>query len=123
MGVGYVSYCGSSVGCLSSVLRAASLSTTLVGMSVLMLLEGSYGVLSFCVVDLDFLRLDKDLSPCPPTWDFYLVLVYLRGPVFEPLALKDLRTVTCDVLFLLSLATTKRVDEFQVLSCSFAFRG
>ena len=40
-------------------------------------------------------------SPCPPTWDFCCVLDYLRCPVFEPLALKDLRTVTCKVLFLL----------------------
>ena len=43
--------------------------------------------------------------------------------MFEPLASKDLCTVTCKVLFLLSLATTKRVGELQVLSCSFAFRG
>ena len=70
-----------------------------------------------------FCRCDKDLSPCSPTWDLYHVLVYLRVPVFEPLASQDLRTVTCKVLFLLSLATTKRVGELQVLSCSFAFCG
>ena len=68
-------------------------------------------------------RRDEDLSPCPPTWDLYLVLVYLRVPVFESLASKNLCTVACKVLFLLSLATTKRVGELQVLSCSFAFRG
>ena len=43
--------------------------------------------------------------------------------MFEPLASKNLRTVTCKVLFLLSSVTTKRVGELQVLSCSFAFRG
>ena len=43
--------------------------------------------------------------------------------MFEPLASKNLRMVTCKILFLLSLATTKRVGELQVLSCSFAFRG
>ena len=43
--------------------------------------------------------------------------------MFEPLALKDLRTVTCKVLFLLSLATAKRVSELQALSCSVAFSG
>ena len=43
--------------------------------------------------------------------------------MLEPLASKDLHTVTCKVLFLLSLATTKQVGELQVLSCSFAFRG
>ena len=56
-------------------------------------------------------------SPCPR------VLDYFRGPVFEPLASKDLRTVTCKVLFLLSLATAKRVNELQALSRSVAFSG
>ena len=60
-------------------------------------------------------------SPCPPTWDLCRVLEYLRGPVFEPLTLKDLLTVTYKVLFLLSLATAKRVSELQALSCSIAF--
>ena len=62
-------------------------------------------------------------SPCPPTWDLCRVLDYLRGPVFEPLASKDLRVVTCKVLFLLSLATAKRVSELQALSRSVAFSG
>ena len=60
-------------------------------------------------------------SPCPLTWDLCRVLEYLRGPVFEPLASKDLCTVTCKVLFLLSLATAKRVSELQALSRSVAF--
>ena len=62
-------------------------------------------------------------SPCPPTWDLCRVLDYLRGPLFKPLASKDLRTVTCKVLFLLSLATAKRVGELQALSRSVAFSG
>ena len=61
--------------------------------------------------------------PCPPTWDLCRVLEYLRGPVFEPLASKDLRTVTRKVLFLLALATEKRVSELQALSRSVAFCG
>ena len=43
--------------------------------------------------------------------------------MFEPLASKDLQTVTCKVLFLLSLATVKRVSELQALSRSVAFIG
>ena len=62
-------------------------------------------------------------SPCPPTWDLCHVLDYLWGPVFEPLASKDLRTITCKVLFLLSLATAKRVSELKALSRSVAFCG
>ena len=61
--------------------------------------------------------------PCPPSWDLCRVHEYLRGPVFEPLASKDLRTVTCKVLFLLALATAKRVSELQALSRSVAFCG
>ena len=43
--------------------------------------------------------------------------------MFEPLASKDLRTATCKVLFLLWLATAKRVSELQALSRSVAFSG
>ena len=62
-------------------------------------------------------------SPCPQTWDLCCVLDYLQGPVFEPLASKDLCTVTCKILFLLSLATAKRVSELRALSRSVAFCG
>ena len=62
-------------------------------------------------------------SPCPPTWDLCRVLDYLWGPAFEPLASKDLRTITCKVLFLLLLPTAKRVSELQALSRSVAFSG
>ena len=62
-------------------------------------------------------------SPCPPNWDLCHVLEYLQGSVFEPLAAEDLRTVTCKVLFLLSLATAKRVSRLQALSRSIAFSG
>ena len=51
------------------------------------------------------------------------VLDYLQGPVFEPLASKDLRTIMCKVLFLLSLDMAKRVGELQALSRSVAFCG
>ena len=59
-GVGYVQCCGSSVGRLSSVFRAASLSTMLVGMSALMSFEGSWCPL--CDVDLGFSFVFADVT-------------------------------------------------------------
>ena len=49
--------------------------------------------------------------PGPPAWDLVEVLEFLRGPTFEPLHSRPLRVVIMKVLFLLSLATTKRVEE------------
>ena len=62
-------------------------------------------------------------SPNPPAWDLVKVLNFLRNSVFEPLTSRDLRTVAMKVLFLLSLATVKRVSELQALSRKVAFRG
>ena len=62
-------------------------------------------------------------SPSPPAWDLVKVLTFLRGPVFEPLASRELRTVTTKVLFLLSLVTGKCVSELQALSRQVAFQG
>ena len=59
----------------------------------------------------------------PPSWDLVKVLEYLRGPSFEPLASQSLWTVTLKTLFLLSLATAKRVGELQALSHLIATRG
>ena len=56
----------------------------------------------------------------PPSRDLVQVLSYLRGPTFEPLSSKPLRLVTMKVSFLLALATAKRVDELQALSCRMA---
>ena len=52
----------------------------------------------------------------PPAWDLSLVLRYLNISAFEPLSVAPLRALTQKVLFLLALATAKRVGELQALS-------
>ena len=52
----------------------------------------------------------------PPSWDLLRVLMYLRSPVFEHLHKSSLRNLSRKTLFLLSLATAKRVGELQALS-------
>ena len=51
-----------------------------------------------------------------PSWDLNKVLSFLMSSQFEPLQDKDLRTMTMKVLFLVSLATAKRVSELHALS-------
>ena len=59
-------------------------------------------------------------APCrplrPPARDLAAVLTYLNSAVFEPLRLASLQSLTKEVLFLLTLATAKRVGEIQALS-------
>ena len=52
----------------------------------------------------------------PPLWDVLKVLDSLRKPPFEPLESVPFRELTRKVLFLVSLATAKRVGELQALS-------
>ena len=52
----------------------------------------------------------------PPAWDLSLVLRYLNISAFEPLLVAPLRALTQKMLFLLALATPKRVGELQALS-------
>ena len=61
-------------------------------------------------------------SSNPPACDLVKVLTYLRSLIFEPLASRDLRTVTMKVLFLV-LATAKRVSELQALLRPVSFQG
>ena len=69
----------------------------------------------------DLLRsfcLERPLSSSlVPPWDLLVVLQFLRGPPFEPLASASLRALTQKVLFLVSLATARRVGELQAVSC------
>ena len=58
-----------------------------------------------------------------PGWDLVRVLSFLRGSSFEPLSSCSLRSFTMKVLFLLSLATVKRVSELQAFSRHVAFQG
>ena len=50
-----------------------------------------------------------------------MVLRYLNTSAFEPLASAPLRALTQKVLFLLALATAKRVGELQALSSVITF--
>ena len=57
----------------------------------------------------------------PPAWDLAALLTYLNSAVFEPLRAASLRNLTKKVLFLLALATAKRVGKIQALSRSVSF--
>ena len=57
----------------------------------------------------------------PPAWDLSKVLTYLVSPAFEPLSQASFRTLTMKTLFLLALATAKRVGELQALSSVVTF--
>ena len=59
----------------------------------------------------------------PPPWDLDKVLEYLSGPPFEPLARASFLDKTKKALFLLAMATAKRVSELQALSFSVSFQG
>ena len=54
----------------------------------------------------------------PPPWDLDKVLQFLSGPPFEPLARASFLDKTKKALFLLAMATAKRVSELQALSFS-----
>ena len=51
----------------------------------------------------------------PPAWDLSKVLTYLVSPAFEPLSQASFCALTLKTLFLLALATAKRVGELQAL--------
>ena len=59
----------------------------------------------------------------PPAWDLSGVLRFLNTSAFEPLSDAPLRALTQTVLFLLALATAKRVGELQALSSVVTFVG
>ena len=70
----------------------------------------------------DLLRSFRIERPLPssrfPPWDLLRVLSLLRGSPFEPLESCSLRDLTRKTLFLLSLATARRVGELQAVSAS-----
>ena len=91
-------------------------------------------VYKFCLPEILTLPILKDLTrsfeisaPRPvhqsPSWDLDKVLEYLSGPPFEPLADASFRNKTRKALFLLAMATAKRVGELQALSFSVSHRG
>ena len=91
-------------------------------------------VYKFCLPEISTSPILKDLTrsfeisaPRPvhrsPSWDLDRVLEYLSGPPFEPLANASFRNKTRKALFLLAMATAKRVGELQALSFSVSHRG
>ena len=60
-------------------------------------------------------------SVTPPAWNLLTVLEFLKSPIFEPLRQASLRDLTRKTLFLISLASAKRVSELQALSRTVAF--
>ena len=59
----------------------------------------------------------------PPAWDLAKVLRCLNSPHFEPLSQASLHPLSLKTLFLLALATAKRVGELQALSSIVTFVG
>ena len=91
-------------------------------------------VFKFCLPDISTSPILKDLvrsfeisAPRPlhqsPSWDLDKVLEYLSGPPFESLADASFRNKTRKALFLVAMATAKRVGELQALSFSVSHRG
>ena len=58
-----------------------------------------------------------------PSWSLAKTLEYLKGPVFEPLGSCDWRNLTKKTLFLVALATAKRIGELQAISHSISFQS
>ena len=52
----------------------------------------------------------------PPSWDVSLVLQSLTGALYEPLRMCEERFLAQKMLFLLALASTKRIGELHALS-------
>ena len=57
----------------------------------------------------------------PPAWDLSKVLTYFVSPAFVPLSQASFRALKLQPLFLLALATAKRVGELQALSSIVTF--
>ena len=63
-----------------------------------------------------FLRSVDPVALRPPAWDAALVLQSLTGTPYEPLRMCDERFLTQKTLFLLALASAKRIGELHALS-------
>lgn len=58
-----------------------------------------------------------------PPWNVDVVLKYLVSAPFEPLEQAQMRLLTQKTLFLVALATAKRVSEIQALASQVATQG
>ena len=68
-------------------------------------------------------RVHKPIQNRTPSWNVDIVLKALTRTPYEPLHLCSRRDLTKKTLFLVALATAKRVGELQSLSCSVAKQG
>ena len=59
----------------------------------------------------------------PPAWDVALVLQSFTGAPYEPLRTCDERFLAPKMLFLLALASVKRIGEIHALSYRVSFQG
>ena len=50
-----------------------------------------------------------------PSWDLAVVLNYLMGPPFEPMEKASIKDLTLKTVFLVALASARRVSEIQAL--------
>ena len=75
----------------------------------------------------DLIRSFSNKNPVPrripPEWDLTVVLSALTRAPYEPLGTTSFKNLTMKTLFLVSLATTKRVGELQALSKKVAWVG
>ena len=66
--------------------------------------------------DLCSFAIERPRRPqAPPSWYFDAALLHLMSLAFEPLEPVSLRASTKKILFLVPLATAKRVSEIQAL--------
>ena len=63
-----------------------------------------------------FSRSVNPVELCPPAWDISLVLQSLTGAPYEPLRTCEERFLAQKILFLLALASAKRIGELHALS-------
>ena len=91
-------------------------------------------VFSFKLPEISSSKILRDLirsfaieRPVPlhtsPSWDLDVVLKSLASSSYEPLSSLSLRSLTKKTLFLVALATAKRVGELQALASRVAFQG
>ncbi|XDV41091.1 hypothetical protein PO909_010017 [Leuciscus waleckii] len=63
-------------------------------------------------------RLNPPRPPAVPVWDLSMVLEAMKGAPFEPLQSIDLKHLSFKTVFLLALASVKRIGDLHALSVS-----
>ncbi|CAM4284410.1 unnamed protein product [Leuciscus chuanchicus] len=63
-------------------------------------------------------RLNPPRPPSVPVWDLSTVLEAMKGDPFEPLQTIDLKHLSFKTVFLLALASVKRIEDLHALSVS-----